>query len=452
MNFKFDCLGPIKHGEIELGELTIFCGKNNTGKTYASYLIYGFYYYLKALTKKAVRDYDIYHIIKEKDEQFCVIDIEVLYVHLGDIKKKIESQFIDCIPKIYKTADNRFLEHLQVRFGNDNELENITREKVKKTVKEISKLVIDVTIEEELENILKLAFGTNRLNSYPMFVTEIILTYAVFSILYDFDGRTVYMLPAERNGLNMFYKELNVSRNIVLSDLMDDIGVEDIKNRLSKYPLPISEYINLLNSMGEQKNDSTDYTEFASTLEEKIVHGKFSMLDNGNIRFVLKGEMNIDFHLSSSTAKGLFGLDYLLNNHMEEGCLLIIDEPELNLHPDNQRYIARLIAQMVNAGIKIIISTHSDYIIKEINNLIILGNRFVGYETLRDTYGYDESELLNYGDTRGYVFNENTIKQVIVDQKGIEMNVFDEVINNMNESSDDIYYSYCEVEETDEEE
>ncbi|MEN8214858.1 MAG: AAA family ATPase [Pseudomonadota bacterium] len=31
-----------KKTEIEVGDLTLICGKNNTGKTYASYAIYGF--------------------------------------------------------------------------------------------------------------------------------------------------------------------------------------------------------------------------------------------------------------------------------------------------------------------------------------------------------------------------------------------------------------------------
>ena len=38
----FKNLGPIKNAEIELNDLTIIAGKNNSGKTYISYAIYGF--------------------------------------------------------------------------------------------------------------------------------------------------------------------------------------------------------------------------------------------------------------------------------------------------------------------------------------------------------------------------------------------------------------------------
>ena len=50
------------------------------------------------------------------------------------------------------------------------------------------------------------------------------------------------------------------------------------------------------------------------------------------------------------------------------------DEPELNLHPANQRRIARLFARLVNLGVKVFITTHSDYIVKELNTLIMLNH------------------------------------------------------------------------------
>ena len=42
MNISIKNLGPIKQADFTLGELTILCGKNNTGKTYATYALFGF--------------------------------------------------------------------------------------------------------------------------------------------------------------------------------------------------------------------------------------------------------------------------------------------------------------------------------------------------------------------------------------------------------------------------
>ena len=43
MKFTLDKLGPINHAELELGDLTIIAGKNNTGKTYTATVLYGIF-------------------------------------------------------------------------------------------------------------------------------------------------------------------------------------------------------------------------------------------------------------------------------------------------------------------------------------------------------------------------------------------------------------------------
>ena len=40
--FRFKNIGPVKDAEMELGDLTIIAGRNNTGKTYLVYTLYGF--------------------------------------------------------------------------------------------------------------------------------------------------------------------------------------------------------------------------------------------------------------------------------------------------------------------------------------------------------------------------------------------------------------------------
>ena len=35
-------IGILKQAEFSLGDLTLICGENNTGKTYTAYALYGF--------------------------------------------------------------------------------------------------------------------------------------------------------------------------------------------------------------------------------------------------------------------------------------------------------------------------------------------------------------------------------------------------------------------------
>ena len=42
MRIKIKNLGALDDAEFRLGDLTIICGENNTGKTYATYALHGF--------------------------------------------------------------------------------------------------------------------------------------------------------------------------------------------------------------------------------------------------------------------------------------------------------------------------------------------------------------------------------------------------------------------------
>lgn len=448
MKFEFDNLGPIEHGEVELGKLTVFCGKNNTGKTYVSYLLYGFYYYVAEMVDREIEKCKgLYEIC----EDYAEVDLSVFCKSIPSISGKIEAGLVENLPIIFKTDEKRF-ENCKVKISRNSANSLITVDCLKRSILDIVDCFDGMEVEERTETVLRVYVPKDHRKVIEEYYITFLLSLTLIRQIYNyaFYFAPVYMLPAERAGLNMFYKELNVNRNNLVFDMKKNISLGDLSNRISKYSLPISQYINLLNEMSEKK-EATIGEEFAATLEEKIVHGKFTIQNNGTIDYVLNGSKKIDFHLSSSTAKSLFGLDYLLKNKIQEGCTLIIDEPEQNLHPDNQRFIARLLCQLANAGVNVIISTHSDYIIKELNNLILLGNKFKGYEELMSKYGYEETELLSKEDVKGYVFLDNSVEPVEVNEQGMKMDIFDDVINSMNEASDDIYYTYCEGKENDHE-
>ena len=42
VTYQFKNIGPVKQAELELGDLTVIAGRNNTGKTYLVYTLYGF--------------------------------------------------------------------------------------------------------------------------------------------------------------------------------------------------------------------------------------------------------------------------------------------------------------------------------------------------------------------------------------------------------------------------
>ena len=134
---------------------------------------------------------------------------------------------------------------------------------------------------------------------------------------------------------------------------------------------------------------------------------------------------------------------------------MVIDEPELNLHPENQRKIARLFARLVNLGIRVFITTHSDYIIKEFNTLVMFNQKLEHLSSLLDHEGYSKAELLEADKIRSYMATEakvlldggrrrtnclTLVPAEVTQSGGIEMQSFDITIEEMNRIQDAIVW------------
>jgi hypothetical protein len=49
---------------------------------------------------------------------------------------------------------------------------------------------------------------------------------------------------------------------------------------------------------------------------------------------------------------------------------LIIDEPEMSLHPEGQAKLLEALAMLANLGVRVLLTTHSPYFMAHLNNLI----------------------------------------------------------------------------------
>lgn len=134
----------------------------------------------------------------------------------------------------------------------------------------------------------------------------------------------------------------------------------------------------------------------------------------------------------------------------------MVDEPELNLHPENQRRIARLFARLVNVGIRVFVTTHSDYIVKELNTLIMLNHDKPHLKRVAKDNGYRKDDLIKSDQVSVFVAKEDlmpleegqkrrrrghTLVPADIDPIfGIEARSFDETIDDMNRILEDIVW------------
>ena len=86
-----------------------------------------------------------------------------------------------------------------------------------------------------------------------------------------------------------------------------------------------------------------------------------------------------------------------LRGVVRAGDTLIIEEPEAHLHPGAQTQIAFTLSRLIRAGVRVVVTTHSEWLLQEIGNLIREGelknsrkteqNRRVGWQRKRSVPG-----------------------------------------------------------------
>ena len=185
------------------------------------------------------------------------------------------------------------------------------------------------------------------------------------------------------------------------------------------------------------------FFKMAQKFEKEIIKGNitFKTLDDFSspeINYSFQ-DMEIPLHRSSSTVSELAPIFIYLEYMVAPGTILIIEEPEAHLHPKNQRLLAQLIIKLIRQDVRIIITTHSEYLLEQFDNFIDLSKL---KEEKRTKYGYDKNDYLNINEISIYSFSYNPnlggniIKEVEVDEEeGISHEEFIKVKEMLYEES-----------------
>ena len=457
VKFRFERIGPVDDAELELGDLTIIAGRNNTGKTYLVYTLYGF---LK-LSRRSPR------FFLEPDEDSTPHDVRLFemtkeLMATGQMRRHLSrGAFIQERREVIKQLAQAFSEHsLSGVFSQRRAFEEATIDvQVSNWIPRRSEILqlsgggdpgILLRYEDEylfasIDNTDMSPDNFGQLHSVLSELSDLYLELLLPEIPSD-----PFVMSAERFGISLFYKELDFARNSLV-DMLQKMGDERdreafspyvlIDRTSSRYALPIRDNINFTRGIPDLKEN---YVPTRDDLPTRIVSmmGGHYRSDEDDIRFASsegsQRKFDIPLYTASSSARGLSDLFFFLQHSSREGQLLIIDEPESHLDTTNQMLMARLLARVVQVGIRVLITTHSDYLIKELNNLIMLSNSFENRDTVTKQLGYESDEFLNPSSVRAYVAEENGLVRCDVDQFGIDMPVFDKSIDRINDVANEL--------------
>lgn len=451
MKIKIENLGAVYRGELDMSKpLIIMCGPNSTGKTYVSHILYSLYFNKYRISPNCfnvlLKELDVNgraQLKKEYLDEFLEAEISVI------------KNFLDSVFGISEDEKKRLFRNFRLTLSLDDK--NYKQVCEKKFACSLGIYEGQVRLKKEAgsdEIVFENQTGNQSLKLESLPFGE----FLIYNLLHDcafYPVNNVRMLTVERNSIYTFSKELSLSRNELIDRLQDagngKLDVMDILGQESKrYPMAIRESLKIANDLENLQKYKSDFTACAEQLEKDILQGKLLINKYGSVEFQpetnTKTVRRLQIHMSSSIVKTLTSLILYLKHLARKGDLLIIDEPEMNLHPNNQILLARIFARLVNHGLRLVISTHSDYIIREFNNLIMAHEMVSDSKLSNISVTYDKTELLDRKKLEVVYFsplpsnNKKTVmKSVEVTRYGFNVSSIDDTINHQNEVSDSLY-------------
>lgn len=457
MKIEIRNLGVVEQAEIDLKPLTIFVGSNNTGKTWTAYIL------AAILGRNGWNRYSRAYANDETTATYPPLDTAIQQV-LNEGNAKIDLiRFADqygekCINDIAHRARRwmrSFMGAERVSFKNLEVHLTLTETKRRflKQIKTYSledELSVGQRREKGLLKVLKesaeptLYFYTqgNISEKLPLRAVKEFLARNVFRAILENLYPEVYIFPTERT--TFIALPFNPAELDKAAREINDDAPETKRKRLAAPVVHFGLHIedafqsSQTTRATQARNDPVirDYTKMAQILEEEILHGSvdFSTPEPETQRDLLFQPVEgivLEMPIVSSMVKELASLALYLRYLARPGDLLIIDEPEMNLHPEAQVRLTEFLAMLVNAGLHILFTTHSPYMLDHLSNLTTAA-KHADKESIKNLFYLQRTEaFIPKEKVSVHLFENGTAKSILDEEGIIHWGTFGDVSNRV---------------------
>ena len=425
--------GSITKAEIDLRPLTVFVGPSNTGKSYLAILIYTLHRFFGEYTEnRYFRFGRMYPRLRRSIREQQPLDddnIERLVDWIRNILGQVEAErpsdsssvqlpdFIG-VRSLFSELSNfsEFItEEIERSFGIEDTarlirhgskegtkislkrqisetsghfkpfecelaLKRTKREKVVISASEETPLHINphtgrtkVILRRVLESLDTLTSGDD--DEWREDIEYLIrgLSNSAFSDIISPLSNAAHYLPADRTGIMHAHR-------VVVASLIERAPRAGLRRDT---PLPalsgvLADFLEQLVGLGEpRRRQRSNKGNLAANLEQQILKGEIHS-ENSETGYPMFSyqpqEWREDLPLmnSSSMVSELAPVVLYLRHIVQPGEVLIIEEPESHLHPKMQVEFIRQLAAIVHAGIRVMLTTHSEWVLDELANLVHL--------------------------------------------------------------------------------
>ncbi len=485
MKIKIRNLGVIKTATVDIKPLTVFVGPNNQGKTWLAYTLagifgsFGYKEYMDVDTDAVLASYpllhnSVEHFLKNGNTSVDLIQFareygKLYFTNVAQQSKVWLPQFMSTRRSSFENLDISIesLEEKEAHFFTDILNANLevhvpNREapifSIRKNHKD-SKLYVYTSTEALSSNEL-VDMENDEKDIPPLDILKDLLVRWVFQIVHRAIFREVYTLPTERT--TIITVPFGQQRQSKSELVIDKVSSSTHEQKLNTMIEPVNSFLRMIaptfldykrasdRRERDKKNEPKikDYIQLARILEKQILGGELSFpqtaldvtedviqaeFDPREILFKPNKKIGLDISISSSMVKELSTLALYLRYIAKPDQLLVIDEPEMNLHPEAQVKMIEFIAMLVNAGLNVLITTHSPYMLDHLTNLI-KAEKVENKESIQDEFYLKKKEaFIAQKDVSIYLFNEGKVINAVEEDGIIQLNTFGDVSDRVSE-------------------
>ena len=414
--------GPIVEAKIDLRPLTVFVGPSNTGKSYLAILIYALHRFFRAgpypimqtITNGSLDDLDLPDNESNRlpDDEF-----DRILQALRDWEAENHERNValsapvadDLVLPLLRHVDGLFKEVLAEEitrcFGVDG-----TKDLIRHPGSNNAEVVLQSSGLGEDGNMASFKYALSMAQKGSQLTTAISeamplrvakpprkysysskllswrndidrmagvsevsdrLANSVLSCILDPISRPAHYLPADRTGIMHAHR-------VLLGSLLNRASQSGLRQG---DPLPdlsgvVADFLKQLIELGGlAKRQSNKADALAKRIEQAILTGSVQIKTSamGYPLFFYKPDgwkNSLPLMNTSSMVSELAPVVLYLRHVVQPGETLIIEEPEAHLHPGMQVEFIRQIAAIVHAGVRVIVTTHSEWVLEELGNIV----------------------------------------------------------------------------------
>ncbi|WP_369710983.1 AAA family ATPase [Leptotrichia sp. HSP-334] len=359
MKLTINNIGKLKNAEVVIDGITVITGENDTGKSTVGKVLWSVFNGFYEIDEKVYNE-KVSELEKIVDKLMKANGYNKIADNFKDFFGIFDRTEAKIAIELLKNNKNYSEDEIKIIINNykkDLKIENISNfvqeinETLKISDKEIIKVIVSRIMNKEFHNQINAIFSREKMN-----IGEISLKIKDKEI----------DLKIENNEISDVQNYFLINKETMYIDnpfILDSYDFEDKNHQTHLATNVFSENENsVISEIKVKKKLNNIYQKLNSVLSGEI-------LENKNFKFVYrKNGEDIDLKNLSTGLKTFAIIKMLLQNGtLEENGTIILDEPEIHLHPEWQLKFAELIVLLQREfGMHILLTTHSPYFLNAI--------------------------------------------------------------------------------------